>query len=113
MDSNDRLYGPDATFLQEVDDMSSSVITDLLSAVRRFQKAKQFCQAVKVAFDILDVVIAHADLERSVPVVDVLFGILRKHGESHDAKRLSVLRNFLQIRARTDDAFTERFAALL
>ena len=100
IDSNDRLYGPDPEFRQELDNIGATCLTELLAALDHLKMNKQNALAVKLAHELLDIVLAHGDLIKCQPSLRLLIGFLK----AYDPKCLPGLQQFAQHRLTTEAA---------
>ncbi|OWA52067.1 UPF0505 protein C16orf62-like protein [Hypsibius exemplaris] len=109
IDSNDRLYGPDPDFLQELDNIASTCLSELLAAVAVLHNAKQNAQAIKMAHELLDIVLAHGDLTKCQSALAILVGFVK----TYDPKTVASLRKLAESRRRTDGTAWECLLELL
>ncbi|CAG0921980.1 unnamed protein product [Notodromas monacha] len=107
VDSNDTLYGGQGTFLQEVEDLASGLLEDLLGKLKECEDQQAYQRQMDMGVRMLDTLTQFADLREPalVKLAVNLWNLVQRNGGAVGQKLL--VRRLESLKRRSESGFTD------
>ncbi|XP_029646027.1 VPS35 endosomal protein sorting factor-like [Octopus sinensis] len=105
VDSNDKLYGSDPIFIEEVRTICDSLITEILGHLKTLASQEAFKRQSYLALELFNTIVTHGQLtEANMLTLAVnLWGLSQKHG-CMDKKQITQAQHYVQLKAKNNMA---------